>query len=76
MAALTYDTMQLLKQALDTAAGDDRDAVREAFSKITLYEGVTGRIAFKGGSPDPLKSVVLKQFKGGKPTFVTNIDPD
>jgi len=76
VAALTYDTMQLLKQALDTAAGDDRDAVREAFAKIPLYEGVTGRIASKGGSPDPPKSVVPKQLKGGKPPFVTNIAPD
>ena len=76
VAALTYDTMQLLKQALETASGDDREAVREAFSKITSFDGVTGKIVFKGGSPDPVKSVVLKQFKGGKATFVTNIDPD
>jgi branched-chain amino acid transport system substrate-binding protein len=76
VAALTYDTMQLLKQALETATRVDRDAVRESFSKITSFDGVTGKIVFKGGSPDPVKSVVLKQFKGGKAIFVTNIDPD
>ena len=76
VAALTYDTMQLLKTALESAEDVNRDALREAFSKITSYDGVTGRILYKGGSPDPLKSVVLKQFKGGKATFVTNIDPD
>ncbi|MBK8596891.1 MAG: ABC transporter substrate-binding protein [Holophagales bacterium] len=76
IAALTYDTMGLLKQALQTATGNNRDAVREAFSKITSFDGVTGKILFKGGSPDPVKSVVLKQFTGGKATFVTNIDPD
>jgi branched-chain amino acid transport system substrate-binding protein len=75
-AALTYDAIYLLKQALETAAADDREAVREAFSKITSFDGVTGKIVFKGGSPDPVKSVVMKQFKGGKSTFVTNIDPD
>lgn len=76
VAALTYDTLQLLKLALESSAKEDRQAVRDAFAKITSYEGVTGRILFKGGSPDPVKSVVLKQFKGGKPIFVTNIDPD
>jgi branched-chain amino acid transport system substrate-binding protein len=76
VAALTYDTIKLLKQAFETAGSNDRDAVREAFSKITSFDGVTGKIVFKGGSPDPVKSVVMKQFKGGKSTFVTNIDPD
>jgi branched-chain amino acid transport system substrate-binding protein len=76
VAALTYDTMQLLKRALETASGADREAVREAFSKITSFDGVSGKIVYKGGSPDPVKSVVLKQFKEGKATFVTNIDPD
>ena len=76
VAALTYDTMRLLKQALETATGDDREAVREAFSKITSFDGVTGKTVFKAGSHDPAKSVVLKQFKGGKAIFVTNIDPD
>ena len=76
VAALTYDTMGLVKKALETAAKDDRESVRDAFSKITSFDGVTGKIVYKGGSPDPVKSVVLKQFKGGKATFVTNIDPD
>lgn len=75
-AALTYDTMRLLKQALESASGVDREALREAFSKITSFDGVTGRFVFRGGSHDPVKSVVLKQFKGGKAIFVTNIDPD
>ncbi len=75
-AALTYDAIYLLKQALETAAKDERESVREAFSKITSFDGVTGKIVFKGGSPDPVKSVVIKQFKAGKISFVTNIDPD
>lgn len=75
-AALTYDTMRLLKQAFETASGDDREAVRDAFSRITSFDGVTGKTVFKGGSHDPLKAVTLKQFKGGKVIFVTNIDVD
>lgn len=76
VAALTYDAMGLLKKAMETAAGNNPEAVREAFSKISSFDGVTGKMLFKGGSPDPVKSVVLMQFKGGKVIFVTTIDPD
>lgn len=75
-AALTYDTMRLLKLALESASSSDRDALREAFSKIRTFDGVTGRFVFRDGSRDPVKSVVLKQFREGKAAFVTNIDPD
>ena len=76
VAALTYDAIQLLRTALKLAEKDDRDGVRDAFAKISMQDCVTGKIVYRGGSPDPTKSVVLKQFKGGKVTFVTNIDPD
>ena len=76
VAALTYDTIYLLRTALELSEKDDRESVRDAFAKLSSYDGVTGKIVYRGGSPDPKKSVVLKQFKGGKVTFVTNIDPD
>jgi len=76
VAALTYDAIYLLRTALQLAEKDDRESVRDAFAKISTQDCVTGKIVYRGGSPDPTKSVVLKQFKGGKVTFVTNIDPD
>lgn len=76
VAALTYDAIYLLRTALQLADRDDREGVRDAYAKISTQDCVTGKIVYRGGSPDPTKSVVLKQFKGGKVTFVTNIDPD
>lgn len=76
VAALTYDAIYLLRTALQLAEKDDRESVRDAYAKISTQDGVTGKIVYRGGSPDPTKSVVLKQFKGDKVTFVTNIDPD
>lgn len=76
VAALTYDAIYLLRTALQLAEKDDREGVRDAYAKISMQDCVTGKIVYRGGSPDPTKSVVLKQFKGGKVTFVTNIDPD
>ncbi len=52
-----------------------REALRDAFASLSTYEGVTGKLTYRGGSPDPIKSVVMKQFKGKKAVFVTNIDP-
>ncbi len=76
VAALTYDSMELLKKALKGAKEPTREALLESFASLEPYDGVTGKIVYKNGSHDPVKSVVMKQFKGGKATFVTNIDPD
>lgn len=75
VAALTYDAFGLLKMAFAGAKSAERDALRDAFAALTTYEGVTGKLTYRGGSPDPIKSVVMKQFKGKKAIFVTNIDP-
>lgn len=75
VAALTYDSFMLLSKALSGAAKLDREAIRDALSKIREFEGVTGRMTFKEGSGDPVKSAVMMKVEGGKPNFITNIDP-
>ena len=75
VAALTYDSFKLLAKALSSAASPDREAIRSALSKIREFEGVTGKMTFKEGSGDPVKSAVMMKVEGGKPTFITNIDP-
>ena len=75
VAALTYDSFKLLAKALAGAARLDREAIREALSKIREFEGVTGKMTFKEGSGDPVKSAVMMRVEGGKPVFVTTVDP-
>lgn len=75
VAALTYDSFMLLAKALTGAARLDREAIRDALSKIRDFDGVTGRMTFKEGSGDPVKSAVMMKVEGGKPSFITNIDP-
>jgi branched-chain amino acid transport system substrate-binding protein len=75
VAALTYDSFKLLAKALSGAARPDREAIRDALSKIREFEGVTGKMTFREGSGDPVKSAVMMKVEGGKPTFITNIDP-
>lgn len=74
VAALTYDSFGLLFQAIQAAGKVDRQAVRDALAGITLYEGVTGNMQFKG-TGDPIKSVVILQIKDGKFVYFTTFNP-
>ncbi len=74
VAALTYDSFGLLFQAIQAAGKLDRQAVRDALAAITLYEGVTGNMQFKG-TGDPIKSAVILQIKNGKFVYFTTANP-
>ena len=75
VAALTYDAMGLLFEALKGAGRIDRQATRDALAKIPTYTGVTGTMQFPEGSGDPIKSAVMLQIRGGKFVWVTNAVP-
>jgi branched-chain amino acid transport system substrate-binding protein len=75
VAALTYDALGLVVEALGKAGKPDRQAVRDALAGIREYDGVTGKMKFPPGSGDPIKIAVMFKIEGGKPLFVTNIEP-
>jgi branched-chain amino acid transport system substrate-binding protein len=75
VAALTYDAIGLLAQAITDAGSTERQAVREALSRVQDYHGVTGTMRFSPGSGDPSKSAVILQIKDGKFTWVANAEP-
>ena len=75
VAALTYDAMGLLFEALKKSPTLDRNAVRDAMSAISDYSGVTGDIKFTPGSGDPVKSAVIMQVKGDKFIWAMNAAP-
>ncbi len=75
VAALTYDSFGLLFQAIKSANKLDRDAIRDALSKIPKFEGVTGNMQFKEGPGDPTKSAVIVQIKGGKFVYFATANP-
>ena len=75
VAALTYDAMGLLVQAIEAAGSIERRAVRDAIAAIQNYQGVTGTMRFPPGSGDPVKSAVILQIRDGKFTWVANAEP-
>jgi branched-chain amino acid transport system substrate-binding protein len=75
VAALTYDSFGLLRQALIGAGKLDRQALRDALAVIRGYEGVTGRMRFRDDSGDPVKSAVILQIKDGRFVWVADVQP-
>jgi branched-chain amino acid transport system substrate-binding protein len=75
VAALTYDSFGLLRQALAASAKPDRQTVRDALAKVQGYEGVTGRMQFREGSGDPIKSAVILQIRDGRFAWYADAQP-
>lgn len=73
-AALGYDTIYMIKQAIEKAGKNaTREDVRNAVASIT-FDGVTGKFTMdKSGSPT--KSVIVLEMKDGKPVYNTTVQP-
>jgi len=73
-AALAYDAVMVLAQAIRTAKTTDGPKVVQALLEMRTYEGVTGSIKFdKNG--DPEKSAVIMEIINGKPRFLETFSP-
>lgn len=73
-AALGYDTIYMIKQAIEKAGENaTREDVRKAVAGMT-FDGVTGKFTMdKSGSPT--KSVTVLEMKDGKPVYNTTVQP-
>lgn len=73
-AALGYDTIYIIKQAIEKAGENaTREDVRNAVAGMT-FDGVTGKFTMdKSGSPT--KSVTVLEMKDGKPVYNTTVQP-
>lgn len=74
IAALNYDTVYLLYNAITAAQSTERDAVRDALKNADMYEGVTGNIKFND-SGDPSKPAVMIQIVDGKFKYLDTVQP-
>ena len=73
-AALGYDTIYMIKQAIEKAGKNaTREDVRNAVAGRTV-DAVTGKCTMdKAGSPT--KSVIVLEMKDGKPVYNTTVQP-
>lgn len=68
-SALGYDTVYMLKQAIEEVGELDQAKVNEALEKIQ-FEGVTGKLEFDENH-DPLKEITIMTIKDGNYEFET-----
>lgn len=74
MAALGYDSVYLLAEAIKNTKEITRETVREELSKIKDFAGVTGKMSMNENR-DAVKSAVVVKVVGPDYKFVTSVNP-
>ena len=74
-AALGYDTVYLLADAIKRAGGTDSAAVKTAIEATKDFPGITGKITFAPGSHVPQKGVTVIDIEAGKLTLGAEVVP-
>ncbi|MCC6315636.1 MAG: ABC transporter substrate-binding protein [Thermomicrobiales bacterium] len=75
-AALGYDGVRLLADAIERAGSDDPTAIRDALAATHDFAGVTGAVSYEEGSRIPTKGVALVEIVDGQYTFLRNVTPE
>jgi len=74
-AALGYDTVYLLADAIKRAGGTDSAAVKSALEQTKDFKGITGSISYAAGEHVPKKGVTIIHVQGGKFTLGEELVP-
>jgi branched-chain amino acid transport system substrate-binding protein len=74
-AALGYDTVKLIADAITRAKSADPKAIRDALGTTKDLPGVTGAITFQPGSRIPQKGVTVILIKDTKNTLAAEVVP-
>ena len=75
-AALGYDTVNLLVDAIKRAGSTDSAAVKSAIEATKDFAGITGAITFSAESHVPQKGVTVIAVTGGKFTLGAEVVPE
>ena len=74
-AALGYDSVYLMADAVKRANGTDSAAVIKALEATSGFKGITGAITFAPGVHVPQKGVTMIHIDGGKLTLAGEVVP-
>jgi branched-chain amino acid transport system substrate-binding protein len=73
-AALGYDTVRILAEAIKRAGSTDAAALRDAIAATKDFQGVTGKISLDAHR-NASKPAVVQTIGGGHFKFVENVEP-
>lgn len=74
-AALGYDTMLVIADAIERAGSADPDAIQAALEETNSLDAVTGNISYSADSHVPQKSVTIIGVEGGEFVFEGEVTP-
>lgn len=74
LGTLGYDATLLLLEALRTASSEKPEDVRDALTKLTNFQTVSGQITFDAFG-NPVKNAVILQYVDGEQQYVTTVEP-
>lgn len=75
-AALGYDAVRLLADAIERAGSTDATAIQEALLSTTDFPGITGSITFANGEHIPQKGVTIIEIADQKFTLAAEVVPE
>lgn len=74
-AALGFDSVGLLVDAMKRARSSDPDEVRASLARTTDYPGIVGPISYRNGSRVPIKPVAVIEIHDGAAAEVWSVTP-
>jgi branched-chain amino acid transport system substrate-binding protein len=74
LSALAYDTVYMLKQAIEDADSTDPVKVNTALEAIKDFKGITGTINFDDWH-NPIKSAIIVELVNGEQASATVVNP-
>jgi len=74
-AALGYDTMLIIADAIERAGSADPAAIQAALEETDGLDAVTGNISYSADSHVPQKSVTIMAVEGGEFVFQSEVTP-
>ena len=75
VAALTYDAVKVIAEAVRAGGKLESAAVRDALPGLPPYSGVTGMIKYSAGTGDPVKGAVILRIKNGAFAWFADAQP-
>lgn len=74
-AAMAYDAAYVMRDAIERAGSDNREAINEALAETENFEGVTGTFSYDE-MHNPSKTVTILELQNGEPVNTYEVDPD
>lgn len=74
MAALAYDAVYFLAEAIKNTTEVNSENIREELTKIKDFHGVTGKMSMNENR-DAVKSAVIVQVQGPEYKYITSVNP-